>query len=146
MLDENVNRYLMLFLFCVVFVATAQTPQQKVTTFRTQTMEILMPTIEKVFDSPGPQPNGMQATEEGLWILDQQTDEVHLVSYNGVVKKTLATDSDKGSGITHTAIQNAQTSGSPQPIVAKSCQPTLKVEKPLLLLKHPAQGRQARTA
>ena len=44
----------------------------------------------------------MQATEEGLWILDQQTDEVHLVSYNGVVKKTLATDSDKGSGITHT--------------------------------------------
>ena len=24
-----------------------------------------MPTIEKVFDSPGPQPNGMQATEEG---------------------------------------------------------------------------------
>ena len=34
-----------------------------------------MPTIEKVFDSPGPQPNGMQATEDGLWILDQQTNE-----------------------------------------------------------------------
>ena len=49
-----------------------------------------MPTIEKVFDAPGPQPNGMQATEDGLWILDQQTNEVHLVSYDGDVKKTLA--------------------------------------------------------
>ena len=50
-----------------------------------------MPTIEKTFlTSPGPQPNGMQATEEGLWILDQQTNEVHLVSYDGDVKKTLA--------------------------------------------------------
>ena len=61
-----------------------------------------MPTIEKVFDSPGPQPNGMQATEDGLWILDQQTNEAHLVSYNGDVKKTLATGSDRGSGITDT--------------------------------------------
>jgi len=26
--------------------------------------------IEKMFDFPGPQPNGMQATEEGLWVLD----------------------------------------------------------------------------
>ena len=61
-----------------------------------------MPTIEKVFDSPGPQPNGMQATEDGLWILDQQTNEAHLVSYDGVVKKTLDTGSDRGSGITDT--------------------------------------------
>ena len=43
-----------------------------------------------------------QATEDGLWILDQQTNEVHLVSYDGIVKKTLATDSDKGSGVTDT--------------------------------------------
>ena len=27
--------------------------------------------IEKVFDAPGPHPNGMQATPDGLWILDQ---------------------------------------------------------------------------
>ena len=54
-----------------------------------------MPTIETVFNTPGPQPNGMQATEDGLWILDQQTNEVHLVSYDGDVKKTLATGSDK---------------------------------------------------
>ena len=49
-----------------------------------------------------PQPNGMQATEKGLWILDQQTNEIHLVSYDGVVKKTLATGSDKGSGVADT--------------------------------------------
>ena len=61
-----------------------------------------MPKIERLFDSPGPQPNGMQATEEGLWIIDQQSNEVHLVSYQGTVKKTLETGSDRGSGITHT--------------------------------------------
>ena len=27
--------------------------------------------IEKMFDFPGLQPNGMQATEEGIWFLDQ---------------------------------------------------------------------------
>ena len=64
-----------------------------------------MPTttkVEKVFDAPGPQPNGMQATAAGLWILDQGTNEVHLVSYEGDVLKTLATGSDRGSGITDT--------------------------------------------
>jgi streptogramin lyase len=59
-----------------------------------------MRTIETRFDTPGPQPNGMQATAEGLWILDQITNELHLVSYSGDVLKTLATDSDKGSGVT----------------------------------------------
>ena len=63
-----------------------------------------MPTIERVFDSPGPQPNGMQATEDGLWIIDQRSNEIHLVSYDGEVIKTLATGSDRGSGITHTGI------------------------------------------
>jgi len=27
--------------------------------------------VETVFDSPGPAPNGLQATREGLWIIDQ---------------------------------------------------------------------------
>jgi streptogramin lyase len=57
-------------------------------------------TIETLFLTPGPQPNGMQATAEGLWILDQITNELHLVSYTGEVLKTLATESDKGSGVT----------------------------------------------
>jgi streptogramin lyase len=42
----------------------------------------------------------MQATPEGLWILDQKTHEVHLVSHAGKILKTLATASDRGSGIT----------------------------------------------
>ena len=58
--------------------------------------------IEHLFDTPGPQPNGMQATPEGLWILDQVTNQVHLVSYSGQVLKTLETASDKGSGVTDT--------------------------------------------
>lgn len=57
-------------------------------------------TIESLFLTPGPQPNGMQATAEGLWILDQITNELHLVSYSGEVLKTLATEADKGSGVT----------------------------------------------
>lgn len=61
-----------------------------------------MAKIERIFDSPGPQPNGMQATEEGLWIIDQRSNEVHLVSYEGEVKKAFETESDRGSGITHT--------------------------------------------
>jgi streptogramin lyase len=56
--------------------------------------------IETVFLSPGPQPNGMQATPQGLWILDQGTNEVHLVSYTGEVLRGFATASDRGSGIT----------------------------------------------
>lgn len=59
--------------------------------------------IQVLFRAPGPQPNGMQATADGLWILDQITDQVHLVSWNGDVLRTLETASDKGSGITVTA-------------------------------------------
>jgi len=62
----------------------------------------MSPAIETVFKAPGPQPNGMQATADGLWILDQITNQVHLVSYTGEVLKTLETASEKGSGITLT--------------------------------------------
>jgi streptogramin lyase len=55
----------------------------------------------KVFDSPGPNPNGLQATAEGLWILDQGDNHAYLVSYeDGKVLRDLDTDSDRGSGIT----------------------------------------------
>jgi streptogramin lyase len=56
--------------------------------------------IETVFDAPGPHPNGMQATAEGLWILDQSTNEASLVSWSGEKIRTLETSSDRGSGIT----------------------------------------------
>jgi streptogramin lyase len=58
--------------------------------------------IETVFEAPGPHPNGMQATPDGLWFLDQHTNQISLVSYDGTVLKTFDTDSDRGSGITDT--------------------------------------------
>lgn len=60
----------------------------------------MTPRIEKVFDAPGPHPNGMQATPDGLWLLDQQTNQVSLVTGEGRVLKTLQTAADRGSGIT----------------------------------------------
>lgn len=57
--------------------------------------------VETVFDSPGPKPNGLQATDEGLWILDQGDNHAYLVSYkDGKVLRDLATDTKAGSGIT----------------------------------------------
>jgi streptogramin lyase len=58
--------------------------------------------VETVFDSPGHQPNGLQATDEGLWIMDQGAgSKVHLVSYQGGrVLRSFETETDKSSGIT----------------------------------------------
>ena len=57
--------------------------------------------VETVFKSPGPKPNGLQATKEGLWILDQGDNRVYLVDYkDGKVLRALQTESDRGSGIT----------------------------------------------
>ena len=33
--------------------------------------------VETVFKSPGPKPNGLQATEDGLWIMDQGDNHVY---------------------------------------------------------------------
>ena len=52
------------------------------------------------FDAPGPHPNGMQATADGIWILDQETNQAALVSFEGETLKTVDTASDRGSGIT----------------------------------------------
>jgi sugar lactone lactonase YvrE len=65
------------------------------------TATVAAPMPETVFTSPGPHPNGLQATAAGLWILDQQTHAAHLVSYTGEVLAELATGADRGSGITH---------------------------------------------
>ncbi|MES1262384.1 MAG: hypothetical protein ABUS49_11665 [Acidobacteriota bacterium] len=55
-----------------------------------------------VFKSPGPHPNGMQATAEGLWIIDQSDgSKVYLVSYeDGRVLRSFETETEKSSGIT----------------------------------------------
>jgi hypothetical protein len=56
---------------------------------------------EIAFKSPGPQPNGLQAVKEGLWILDQRENRAQLVSYEGgKVLRALDTECKAGSGIT----------------------------------------------
>ena len=59
--------------------------------------------VETVFKSPGPQPNGLQATPDGLWIMDQGAEnKAYLVSYNGgKVLRSFVTETDKSSGITY---------------------------------------------
>lgn len=58
--------------------------------------------VEIVFRSPGPHPNGLQATDEGLWIIDQsEGSKAYLVSYdNGRVLRSFPTETDRSSGIT----------------------------------------------
>src|SRR4051812_40165935 len=57
--------------------------------------------VEIVFDSPGSAPNGLQATREGLWIIDQGPgNKAYLVTYDGKVLRSFETETDKSSGIT----------------------------------------------
>lgn len=58
--------------------------------------------VETVFKSPGPKPNGLQATQEGLWIIDQGDNKAYLVSYdNGKVLREFPSGSDRASGLTY---------------------------------------------
>jgi streptogramin lyase len=57
--------------------------------------------VERAFHTPGAAPNGLQATSDGLWILDQATNRVALVQYeDGKVLRQFDTETDRGSGIT----------------------------------------------
>jgi sugar lactone lactonase YvrE len=57
--------------------------------------------VETVFNSPGSKPNGLQATREGLWIMDQgEGNRAHLVTYEGKVLRGFETEADRASGIT----------------------------------------------
>ena len=58
--------------------------------------------VEIAFKSPGPQPNGLQATPEGLWIIDQSAgSRASLVRYaDGEVLRSFETDTVRPSGIT----------------------------------------------
>jgi streptogramin lyase len=64
------------------------------------TRKVAKPQI--VFKSPGPQPNGLQATPDGLWIIDQADGSVaSLVDYaDGKVLRSFKTDTVRPSGIT----------------------------------------------
>ena len=64
-------------------------------------LEVRSAEVETVFDSPGPKPNGLQATTEGLWILDQGDNCAYLVDYvSGNTIRKLETETKLGSGIT----------------------------------------------
>jgi streptogramin lyase len=59
--------------------------------------------VEIAFKSPpGSKPNGLQATKEGLWMIDQgEGNRVYLVSYeDGKVLRSFPTETDRSSGIT----------------------------------------------
>jgi outer membrane protein assembly factor BamB len=60
--------------------------------------------VEKAFRAPGKQPNALQATADGLWILDQVDqpgNKAYKVRYtDGSVIHEIATESIHGSGIT----------------------------------------------
>jgi streptogramin lyase len=59
--------------------------------------------VEIAFKSPTPQPNGIQCTDEGLWVMDQGPgSKASLVSYSdGKVIRQFETGTDRSSGITH---------------------------------------------
>lgn len=57
--------------------------------------------VEKRFQSPGPQPNGLQATQDGLWIIDQVSLKAQKVDWdNGDVLHEIDTETEHSSGIT----------------------------------------------
>src|SRR5215472_14162483 len=58
--------------------------------------------VEIVFESPARQPNGLQATAVGLWIIDQgEGSKAFLVSYEGGrVLRSFETETDRSSGVT----------------------------------------------
>lgn len=57
--------------------------------------------LTKAFDAPGPHPNGLQATTEGLWIIDQSDHTASCLAYeDGRVRKMHQTGADRASGIT----------------------------------------------
>src|SRR5437868_9866631 len=61
--------------------------------------------VEIVFDSPGrnPKPNGLQATRQGLWIIDQGPgSKAYLVDYeHGKIIREFETETTASSGITY---------------------------------------------
>ena len=53
-----------------------------------------MPRFELMFTAPCEMPNGLQGTDEGLWIADQLTDDVLLVDENGKLIRRLQTETE----------------------------------------------------
>ena len=53
-----------------------------------------------LWKTPGKQPNGLQATREGLWVIDQiDPNDIYLLSYEGKELKKIPTRAKHSSGI-----------------------------------------------
>ena len=64
-------------------------------------MPIKIAKPEILFKSPGTHPNGLQATPDGLWCIDQADHKIHRLDYqSGEVLFTAQTDTVRSSGIT----------------------------------------------
>ncbi len=51
--------------------------------------------------TPGPHPNGLQAAEDGLWVIDQADNHLYKLAYeDGSVLARLPTETDRSSGVT----------------------------------------------
>ena len=55
---------------------------------------------KEVFSSPCKHPNGLQWTEKGLYVMDQELDDVYILDEKGSIKNKLQTITENGSGIT----------------------------------------------
>jgi len=57
--------------------------------------------VDVRFKSPGPQPNGLQAAEDGLWYIDQRDNKVYELDWEtGATLFEAQTTTDRSSGIT----------------------------------------------
>jgi hypothetical protein len=56
--------------------------------------------LKSKFNPPCKMPNGLQWTEEGLFVMDQKTDDVYVINQEGYVTGILPTPTENGSGIT----------------------------------------------
>ena len=64
-------------------------------------MTIKIAKVEKLYKSPGPQPNGLQAAEDGLWCIDQVDLKLYRTDYeSGEVVFEADTDTEHSSGVT----------------------------------------------
>ena len=60
-----------------------------------------MVAIRDEFMHPGPQPNGLQATEDGLWVIDQSDNHLYKLNYEtGEILEKFATETLYSSGVT----------------------------------------------
>ena len=56
--------------------------------------------LETTLAPPATMPNGLQASEEGLWVIDQGTEEIRLLDANLNPVRTIPTTAENASGLT----------------------------------------------